>query len=221
MGTPRTVSRLAALATLIVVLGACDKAPTSIDAGREMARPSALHLGYAPSSNLHPFVGRVINIVTVLRVNGASQCLDVENGIAVSNQYVNHAPCMLSAARQRFYVDTAHWRSWRHNRALVTLRSEQDRSLCLDVENGTAFGGEWLQLYPCHHGRSQVFQLPPQFFPTTANFTQGPIFTEVSGFQMVLDAYLPFSSGWVQQYSLNWGANQQWFFRNALTGQVL
>ena len=222
MGTPRIffrTSSIAALTTLIALLGGCRNDVTAPEESHEPAHASFGHYGITTTT--HPFVGHIINLVIDISGPNGFECLDVETGVARANQYVNHAPCLPpffeGDARQKFYVDAAPQAALRLNRGLVMLRSNLNRRLCLDIQGGTASGGEWLQLYPCHGGSNQTFELPPAS-PAGICWTRGMIFTEVSGFQMVLDAFIPFSTGWMQQYSGHEASNQQFRFRYAAVG---
>ena len=206
--------RVAAFVTLMGLLGACHAEPLA-PASRDAARgQSGVHLS---TSFTNSFVNHQIHIVSAIPgPTGDPECLGPENGLARSGQRVIHSRCVYpynpsdynyDPSRQLFYVEAAPWMPWRVNGALVVIKSAFNTSLCLDIRNGTAFGSEPLQLYSCHYGSSQVFELPPR---NAVGITRGLILTEVSGFQMAFDAFIPFSTGWVQQYVRHQGQNQRW-----------
>lgn len=87
----------------------------------------------------------------------------------------------------------------------VSLQSVYNPAFCVDVANGTASGGEALQLYPCHYGNNQRFHLP---VPTTATglSATGAIRTKNSNYAMAFEADAPNALGtvkpaWQRTYS--------------------
>ena len=87
----------------------------------------------------------------------------------------------------------------------VALRSIYNSNFCIDVEWGTANGGELSQMYPCHYGANQMFHLP---MPATANAfsATGAIRTKNSNYQMGFEAGAPDNRGtvkpiWQRTYS--------------------
>jgi hypothetical protein len=95
----------------------------------------------------------------------------------------------------------------------VALRSVLDSRYCVDVETGTANGGERMQLYPCHYGANQLFHLP---MPATANAysVTGSIRTRNSNYGMAFEAEAPTAHpiGPVRQQTYSSSANYQiWY----------
>ena len=72
----------------------------------------------------------------------------------------------------------------------VALRSTYNPNFCIDVEWGTANGGELIQMYPCHYGSNQLFHLPQPATATSGSAT-GAIRTKNSNYQMAFEAGAP------------------------------
>ena len=172
------------LLSALLVLGACENsnAPEYQSDLRVSETTSADLTFYPPPPKLptpHPWVGKTIRIFDV----GENRCFepDAISAGAKINMSICYSGSGLDLA-QRFLVVRAG-SVLNGDIEAVSFKLDLNQSLCLEVKNGTAMGGEQIQLATCNSSTSQMFHLPTPKAP----FTSGAILTKVSGYKMALE----------------------------------
>lgn len=194
-----STARLARFAGLLIAVGvaaACDHnnpAESEAPEGEEVARGNlTLQPPTLTIIQAHPWVGQKVQIRDY---NGDAyrRCIGPDAAPA-ANVGLSAQFCISSTtdSTQLFMVVgfTSPLPLPSSDPSRVALRSVLDSRYCVDVETGTANGGERMQLYPCHYGVNQQFHLPVPATASAGSVT-GAILTKNSNYGMAFEAEAP------------------------------
>lgn len=198
-----STARFARILSIVAAVGlaaACDhKKPTEPDTtDEEVVRENVIGQPIPVFINQsHPWAGRVVRIRDYTG-DAYDRCLGPD-AIPATNVRMSAQLCWPRGLDSLQLFTIVGWNSSLPmvDPARVALRSVYRPDFCVDVEWGTATGGELIQMYPCHSGANQLFHLPTPVSSTSSSAT-GAILTKNSNYAMGFEAGAPDSRGAVK-----------------------
>ena len=200
-----STARLARFAVVLVAVGvaaACDnsKKPTEVEIPEESLARENITFEPIPIfiDQAHPWSGRVVRIRDYTG-DVYDRCLGPD-AIPATNVRMSAQLCWprgLDSLQMFTIVGTGNSRLPMVDPSRVALRSVYRPTYCVDVEWGTANGGELIQMYPCHYGANQLFHVPMPATSTSSSAT-GAILTKNSNYGMGFEAGAPDVRGTVK-----------------------
>lgn len=145
-------------------------------------------------------VGAFLNQEVRIGNAKTGKCLGPETTISAA-QHINQYTC--GNAGTFFILPLAG------NNTGFLIKPTPSSPYCVDIEQGTSYGGERVQYYPCHGGSNQAFFLSNREIKPRHS---GQCFDVPYGY--TTEGLL------VQQYPCNNGENQKWQIQHAITNQI-